>query len=77
MTLTLLRRPPISGWLEQQKDALKLREMCCARPRSGWMPVSPDTCRGVEHRFHSVEEDLQVLVFWAPPYGSRGGADAD
>ena len=22
---------------------------------------------GVEHRFHSIEEDLQVLVFWAPP----------
>jgi mannose-6-phosphate isomerase-like protein (cupin superfamily) len=30
----------------------------------------------VEHRFHSVEEDLQVLVFWAPPYGSRSGATA-
>jgi mannose-6-phosphate isomerase-like protein (cupin superfamily) len=30
----------------------------------------------VEHRFHSVEEDLQVLVFWAPPYGSRAGATA-
>jgi mannose-6-phosphate isomerase-like protein (cupin superfamily) len=28
---------------------------------------------GVEHRFHSVEEDLQVVVFWAParaPYDS-------
>jgi mannose-6-phosphate isomerase-like protein (cupin superfamily) len=22
---------------------------------------------GVEHRFHDVEEDLKVLVFWAPP----------
>jgi mannose-6-phosphate isomerase-like protein (cupin superfamily) len=22
---------------------------------------------GAEHRFHSVEEDLHVLVFWAPP----------
>src|SRR5947208_10520855 len=21
----------------------------------------------VEHRFHDVEEDLRVLVFWAPP----------
>ena len=30
----------------------------------------------VAHRFHSVEEDLHVLVFWAPPYGSRGGAAA-
>jgi len=30
----------------------------------------------VDHRFHSVEEDLQVLVFWAPPYGSRAGATA-
>jgi mannose-6-phosphate isomerase-like protein (cupin superfamily) len=28
---------------------------------------------GVEHRFHSVEEDLRVLVFWAPPYRSREG----
>src|SRR3954464_199313 len=26
---------------------------------------------GAEHRFHSVTEDLHVLVFWAPPYGSR------
>ena len=23
---------------------------------------------GVEHRFHDVEEDLRVLVFWAPPH---------
>jgi mannose-6-phosphate isomerase-like protein (cupin superfamily) len=22
---------------------------------------------GVEHRFHSIEEDLRVVVFWAPP----------
>jgi mannose-6-phosphate isomerase-like protein (cupin superfamily) len=26
---------------------------------------------GVEHRFHDIEEDLQVLVFWAPPRRSR------
>ena len=26
---------------------------------------------GVEHRFHDVEEDLHVLVFWAPPRRSR------
>jgi mannose-6-phosphate isomerase-like protein (cupin superfamily) len=26
---------------------------------------------GVEHRFHSIEEDLKVLVFWSPPRGSR------
>ena len=26
---------------------------------------------GVEHRFHSVEEDLRVLVFWAPPHAAR------
>ena len=26
---------------------------------------------GVEHRFHSIEEDLEVLVFWAPPRGSN------
>ena len=31
---------------------------------------------GVEHRFHAVEEDLHVLVFWAPPHGSRAGASA-
>jgi mannose-6-phosphate isomerase-like protein (cupin superfamily) len=24
---------------------------------------------GVEHRFHSIEEDLRVLVLWAPPHG--------
>ena len=23
---------------------------------------------GVEHRFHGIEEDLRVLVFWAPPH---------
>ena len=23
---------------------------------------------GVEHHFHAVEEDLRVLVFWAPPH---------
>jgi quercetin dioxygenase-like cupin family protein len=22
---------------------------------------------GVEHRFHDIEEDLRVLVFWSPP----------
>ena len=22
----------------------------------------------VEHRFHSIEEDLQVVVFWSPPH---------
>lgn len=22
----------------------------------------------VEHHFHSIEEDLRVLVFWAPPH---------
>jgi mannose-6-phosphate isomerase-like protein (cupin superfamily) len=25
---------------------------------------------GVEHRFHDIEEDLRVLVFWAPPHGT-------
>src|ERR1700682_6298705 len=24
--------------------------------------------RGVEHHFHDIEEDLRVLVFWAPPH---------
>ena len=23
---------------------------------------------GVEHHFHSIDEDLRVLVFWAPPH---------
>ena len=23
---------------------------------------------GVEHRFHDIEDDLRVLVFWAPPH---------
>jgi mannose-6-phosphate isomerase-like protein (cupin superfamily) len=22
----------------------------------------------IEHRFHNIEEDLRVLVFWAPPH---------
>jgi mannose-6-phosphate isomerase-like protein (cupin superfamily) len=26
---------------------------------------------GVEHRFHDIEEDLAVLVFWAPPRHSN------
>lgn len=30
---------------------------------------------GVEHRFHSIQEDLHVLVFWSPPRHSRLGAD--
>lgn len=25
----------------------------------------------VEHRFHDVEEDLRVLVFWAPPHNAE------
>ncbi|HEY1419192.1 MAG TPA: cupin domain-containing protein [Candidatus Dormibacteraeota bacterium] len=24
---------------------------------------------GVEHSFRDIEEDLRVLVFWAPPHG--------
>ena len=23
---------------------------------------------GVDHRFHDIEEDIRVLVFWAPPH---------
>jgi mannose-6-phosphate isomerase-like protein (cupin superfamily) len=23
---------------------------------------------GVDHHFHDIEEDLRVLVFWAPPH---------
>lgn len=26
---------------------------------------------GVQHRFHDIEADLEVLVFWAPPRRSR------
>jgi mannose-6-phosphate isomerase-like protein (cupin superfamily) len=25
----------------------------------------------VEHHFHDIEEDLRVLVFWAPPHTAR------
>jgi len=25
---------------------------------------------GVEHQFHDIEEELRVLVFWAPPHTS-------
>jgi mannose-6-phosphate isomerase-like protein (cupin superfamily) len=43
-------------------------------------PVGPGSVvyvgAGVEHRFHSVTEDLHVLVFWAPPYRSRTDAPA-
>jgi mannose-6-phosphate isomerase-like protein (cupin superfamily) len=43
-------------------------------------PVEPGSvvyvAAGVEHRFHDVEEDLHVLVFWAPPYRSRADAAA-
>jgi quercetin dioxygenase-like cupin family protein len=28
---------------------------------------------GVEHRFHQIEEDLKVLVFFAPPEGTNAG----
>lgn len=23
---------------------------------------------GVDHHFHSIEEDLRLLIFWAPPH---------
>ena len=29
---------------------------------------------GVEHRFHSITQDLKLLVLWAPPW--RSGATA-
>lgn len=29
--------------------------------------------KGVEHRFHSIEEELSVLVFFAPAEGSGAG----
>jgi mannose-6-phosphate isomerase-like protein (cupin superfamily) len=35
-------------------------------------PVKPGSlvfvAAAVEHRFHDIEEDLRVLVFWAPPH---------
>ena len=35
-------------------------------------PVQPGSlvfvAAGVEHRFHTIDEDLRVLVFWAPPH---------
>ena len=27
--------------------------------------------KGVDHRFHTIEEDLQILVFFAPAEGSQ------
>src|SRR5215204_6329482 len=29
--------------------------------------VAEEVAAGVEHRFHDIEEDLRVIVFWAPP----------
>jgi mannose-6-phosphate isomerase-like protein (cupin superfamily) len=29
---------------------------------------------GVEHHFHSIEEDLEVVVFWSPPRHSNAPA---
>jgi mannose-6-phosphate isomerase-like protein (cupin superfamily) len=35
-------------------------------------PVDPGSvvfvAAGVEHRFHSITEELRVVVFWAPPH---------
>ena len=31
---------------------------------------------GVEHRFHSIEEDLETVVFWSPPRARDVGPDA-
>jgi len=46
----------------------------------GEHPVKPGTLlfvpAGAEHRFHDIEEELILVVFWAPPEGSgdeRGG----
>ncbi len=40
-------------------------------------PVQPGTvvfvAAGAEHRFHAIEEDLTVLVVFAPPRGSQAG----
>jgi mannose-6-phosphate isomerase-like protein (cupin superfamily) len=41
-------------------------------------PVGPGSIvfvgAGVEHRFHSIEEDLQILVAFGPAEGSRAAA---
>ena len=38
-------------------------------------PVKPGSlvfvATGVEHHFHEIEEDLRVLVFWAPPHAAQ------
>ena len=38
-------------------------------------PVKPGSlvfvATGVEHHFHDIEEDLRVLVFWAPPHAAK------
>jgi mannose-6-phosphate isomerase-like protein (cupin superfamily) len=43
-------------------------------------PIGPGSvvfvATGVEHRFTDIEEDLHVLVFWAPPRRSRQPASA-
>lgn len=35
-------------------------------------PVGPDSvvyvATGVDHHFHSIEEELRILIFWAPPH---------
>ena len=37
-------------------------------------PVKPGSlvfvAAGVEHRFHDIEDELRVLVFWAPPHNA-------
>jgi mannose-6-phosphate isomerase-like protein (cupin superfamily) len=30
--------------------------------------------RGVDHRFHSITEDLTMMVFWAPPLRSQAAS---
>ena len=42
------------------------------RPLSGGSTVFVPV--GVEHRFHSITEDLKILVFWAPPWRSQAPA---
>ena len=40
-------------------------------------PVKPGSlvfvAAGVAHHFHSIDHDLRVLVFWAPPHARAGG----
>ncbi|PKB66819.1 MAG: hypothetical protein BZY81_06290 [SAR202 cluster bacterium Io17-Chloro-G4] len=39
------------------------------RPVSAGSTIFVDV--GIEHRFHTITQDLKILVFWAPPWRSQ------